>query len=206
VTERRGFAARSFNGIMKYLRTFVAVEVSPEVQSRAGDLMNRLRSSGVKATWTKLDNAHLTLKFLGDTPETLLPDVCRAVIKAAKSVEPFELRFGGAGAFPSLQRPQTLWLGVQQGSAEITQLQQAVDEALFDLRYPKERGRYIPHLTLGRARGGSPQQFAELRSLLEANQEFDAGITIVEELVLFSSTLDREKGPIYDVLAHAELK
>jgi 2'-5' RNA ligase len=190
---------------MQYLRTFVAVEISPEVQSRAGELMKRLSPSDVKATWTKLHNIHMTLKFLGDTPETLLPDVCRAVIKAAAKVEPFEMHFVGAGAFPSLQRPQTLWLGVREGSEEITELQQAVDEALFDLRYPKERGRYSPHVTLGRARGGAPQQFAELRRLLENNAQFDAGISVVEEVVVFSSTLDRVKGPTYDVLAHAEL-
>ena len=56
---------------MKNIRTFVAVEVSPEVQARAANLMDRLRVSGVKATWTKPQNLHLTLKFLGDTPETL---------------------------------------------------------------------------------------------------------------------------------------
>lgn len=190
---------------MQYLRTFVAVEVSTEVQSRAAHLMDRLRASDVKATWTKLQNTHLTLKFLGDTSETLLPDVCRAVIKAAKTVEPFELRFTGAGAFPSLQRPQTLWLGVEHGLAEITELHRAVDEALFMLRYPKERGRFSPHLTLGRARGGSPQQFAELRRLLEVNAQFDAGISVVEDVVVFSSTLDRVKGPMYDVLSRAEL-
>lgn len=191
---------------MQYLRTFVAVEISGEVQSRAGILMDRLRVSGVKASWTKLQNIHLTLKFLGDTPETLLPDVCRAVIKGAATVEPFELTFRGAGAFPSLQRPQTLWIGVKVGMAEITELHAAIDEALFKLRYPKERGRFTPHLTLGRARGGTPEQFAELRKLLGENADFDAGVSVVEEVILFSSTLDRVNGPTYDVLARAELK
>jgi 2'-5' RNA ligase len=127
--------------------------------------MERLRASGVKATWTKLHNIHLTMKFLGDTPETLLPDVCRAVIKGAAKVEPFELRFVGAGAFPTMQRPQTLWIGVKEGLAEIT----------------------------------------ELRRLLQDNAEFDAGVSVVEEVILFSSTLDRVNGPTYDVLARAEL-
>lgn len=190
---------------MKYLRTFVAIEISPEVQARAGQLIDRLRLSGVKASWTKLQNSHLTLKFLGDTPETLVPDVCRAVIKAAKNVEPFELRFLGAGAFPSLQRPQTLWLGVEHGLAEISELHQAVDEALFALRYPKERGRFSPHLTLGRARGGSPHDFAELRRILEENTAFDAGVSVVDDVVVFSSMLDRVHGPTYDVLSRATL-
>jgi 2'-5' RNA ligase len=148
---------------------------------------------------------HLTLKFLGDTAETLLPDVCRAVIKAAANVEPFELTFVGAGAFPTLQRPQTLWLGVKEGLNEIAELHSAVDESLFLLRYPKERSRFLPHLTLGRARGGSPEQFAELRRILEESSQFDAGVSVVEEAILYSSTLDRVNGPSYDVLARAEL-
>lgn len=191
---------------MKNLRTFVAVEVSPDVQSRASHLIDRLRVSGIKGTWTKPHNMHLTLKFLGDTPPTLLPDVCRAVMKASANTPAFEMRFGGAGAFPSNQRAQTLWMGVQSGIEEITALQQSIDEALFQLRYPKERRRFTPHLTLGRSRGGTPQQFAELRKLLDENAAFDAGVSFVEEVIVFSSTLDREAGPTYEVLSRTELK
>jgi 2'-5' RNA ligase len=190
---------------MKNIRTFVAVEVAPGVQARAGQLMERLRVCGVKVTWTKLHNLHLTLKFLGDTPETLLPDVCRAVSKACQGVSAFEMNYAGAGAFPSAQRPQTLWLGTSSGLQEITSLQRSIDESLHQLRYPKERRQYLPHLTLGRTRGGTPQQFLELRQLIEQNATFDAGISIVEEVIVFSSTLDRETGPTYDVLSRTEL-
>jgi 2'-5' RNA ligase len=88
---------------------------------------------------------------------------------------------------------------------EITELFHAVDDALFMLRYPKERGRFSPHLTLGRARGGSPQQFADLRRLLDENSQFDAGVSVVDDVVVFSSTLDRVHGPTYDVLSRAPL-
>ena len=190
---------------MKYLRPFVAVAISAEIQANVAGLMKQLRPVGVKTSWTKLENLHLTLKFLGDTPETLIPDICRAVIKAAKTVEPFELQFQGTGAFPSLQRPQTLWLGVGHGLEELTELHEAIDNGLFALRYPKERGRFNPHLTLGRARGGSPLQLAELRTCLEQNAQFDAGLTVVEEVLLYASSLDRTDGPQYDVLATAPL-
>src|SRR5688572_1484865 len=110
---------------MKNLRTFVAVEVSSEVRAKAAQLIDRMRSSGIKATWTKPHNMHLTIKFLGDTPETLLAEMCRVVSKASVVIPSFELRFGGAGAFPSNQRPQTLWLGVRDGVEEITALQQS---------------------------------------------------------------------------------
>jgi 2'-5' RNA ligase len=191
---------------MKNIRTFVAIEVSPEVQARAGQLMDLLRGSGAKVTWTKLHNLHLSLKFLGDTPETLLPDVCRAVSKACAGAKSFEMKFHGAGAFPSVQRPQTLWLGVSTGVRDVASLQQSIDQALHPLRYPKERRKYVPHLTLGRTRDGTAEQWQSLRELIESNAEFDAGISIVEEVIVFSSVLDREKGPTYEVLSRTELE
>jgi 2'-5' RNA ligase len=190
---------------MKNIRTFVAVEVSGEVKSRAANLIDKLKTSGIKASWTKPDSMHLTLKFLGDTPETLLAEVCRAVQKASASVACFDLHFGGAGAFPNSQRPQTLWLGVQRGLEEVTALQQSVDESLFQLRYPKERRRFTPHLTLGRCRGGSPEQFADLRRIIEENTAFNAGVSIIEEVVVFESMLERGPEPVYEVLSRTEL-
>jgi 2'-5' RNA ligase len=190
---------------MKNLRTFVAVEISGEVKARAMSLIDRLKTSGIKASWSKPDKMHLTLKFLGDTPETLLADVCRAVQKASAGIACFELRFGGAGAFPSLQRPQTLWLGVQSGLAEIMALQQSIDEALFQLRYPKEHRRFTPHLTLGRCRGGTPEQFAELRRIIEENAAFNGGVSIIEEVIVFESILERGTEPAYEVLSRTEL-
>lgn len=190
---------------MKNIRTFVAFEVSHEVRSKAAQLIDRLRASGIKATWTKPENMHLTLKFLGDTPETLLADVCRVVSKASVVIPSFEMHFGGAGAFPSNQRPQTIWLGVKNGLDEVTALQQSLDDALHQLRYPKEHRRFHPHLTLGRSRGGSPQQIAELKRIIEENANFDAGISIVEEVIVFESMLDRQNGPSYEVLSRTEL-
>ena len=190
---------------MKNIRTFVAVEVSGEVKSHAMKLIDQFKTTGVKASWAKPENMHLTLKFLGDTPETLLAEVCRAVQKASEKLACFELRFGGAGAFPGLQRPQTLWMGVQSGLEEITSLQESIDEALFQLRYPRERRRFTPHLTLGRCRGGSPQQFAELGHIIEENAAFNGGVSITEEVIVFESMLERGSEPIYEVLSRTEL-
>ena len=59
---------------------------------------------------------HLTLKFLGDVPDTETPDICRVVAAAAAEFEPFEIICRGAGAFPDIHRPQTLWIGIEDGA------------------------------------------------------------------------------------------
>ena len=93
------------------IRTFIAVEVSNEVRQRAVELIEHLRTSGAKISWTKPHNMHLTLKFLGDTPEERLAEVGQAVVSAAVETPAFALRLQGVGVFPDARRPQTLWVG-----------------------------------------------------------------------------------------------
>jgi 2'-5' RNA ligase len=188
---------------MSTLRTFVAVEMSPQVRSRAADLVERLRVSQVKATWIKPDNMHLTLKFLGDTPENLIADVAQELTEAARGQQPFTIRVAGAGAFPDTRRPRTVWIGVQEGRQEICELAGRIEAALTRLGIRRERRSYSPHLTIARVRGSGPKQ-GELGQAVAANQDFEAGTTSVAEVVLFASYLE-PSGARYEALARAPL-
>jgi len=188
---------------MTRLRTFIAVEASPDVQGRASALIQRLRTSQAKVSWTKPENMHLTLKFLGDTDESLIPDICRRISQAADRFTPFRVAFAHAGAFPSIQRPRTLWLGVAEGAEQMIALQAEVESALRELRFPREHRRFNPHLTLGRVRGGGAEQ-QELAQLLTAQADFVGGTCEVDELVYFASYLE-PAGPTYQVLSRAPL-
>ena len=66
---------------------------------------------------------HLTLKFLGDVPDTDTPDICRVVQKVADDFEPFEIICRGAGTFPNVRDPRTLWIGIEDGADELSGLQ-----------------------------------------------------------------------------------
>lgn len=189
---------------MQPLRTFVAVEISPEVRSQALRLIDRLRASGAKVKWTEAANLHWTLKFLGDVPAVEVVDVCRAVQEAAAPFTPFEIVARGVGAFPSIGRPRTLWLGVGEGAEPMELLFQAIDRTLGELGYPPEPRHFTPHLTLGRVRDGGAGT-AELTELLKKLADFDAGAMTVDEVVTFSSTLSRD-GPTHEPLARAELQ
>lgn len=185
------------------IRTFVAVEVSESVRSQAAELVRRLKPNPVKIGWVEPANMHITLKFLGEQTDEAVADICRAVQEGAATVEPFEFRCVGAGAFPNLERPRTLWLGVTDGLAQLQGLHAAIDAALARLRFPRDRQRFLPHLTIGRVREGG----VGLRSLadgLRNLQDFAGGTTVVDEVTVFSSQL-RPSGPVYEVLATASL-
>ena len=97
------------------VRTFVAIETSDAVRQRTAELIGIFAATGAKVSWVQPRNLHLTLKFLDEVPLNSVPQVSAAVEEAAASLPPFELEICGAGAFPSANRPRTLWLGTDRG-------------------------------------------------------------------------------------------
>lgn len=184
------------------IRTFVAVAASPEVCRGALDLVAALRVTAGDVKWVEDQNLHWTLQFLGDVDELETPAVCDAVAAALRDLEPFELEARGAGAFPSPDRPRTLWLGAGRGSKEMILLQKAIQKKLGKLGFRGEARRYVPHLTLGRAgRHARPESLsAELAELAD----YEAGSMLVDEVTVYASRLSRE-GPTYDILSRAPL-
>ena len=184
------------------VRTFVAVEISSEVRSRAAQLIARLSTTSAKVKWVETHNLHMTLKFLGEVDLREAPQVCAAVAEAMAQLPPFSIRVAGAGAFPDLRHPRTVWLGVSEGVEEMVQLHERLEAALARLGFRKEHRRFRPHLTIGRVR--STQGGADLGDLIARDADFAAGVSDVDEVVVFSSELNRD-GPTYEPLSTAEL-
>jgi 2'-5' RNA ligase len=187
---------------MPRTRTFVAVETNHEIRQRAVEFVRQLAATAADVKWVLPENLHWTLQFLGDVDDLEIPSVCTAVAEAANEFEPFDLNALGAGAFPSADRPRTIWIGAGQGGAEMSALQKSIDRRLRKLGYRSEHRRFVPHLTLGRAgRHGRP---ASMASALANLQDFDAGSMLVDEVTIFASRLTRE-GSIYEPLSRAPL-
>jgi 2'-5' RNA ligase len=186
---------------MATLRCFVAVEASPEVRGRAQALVRQLKTADADVKWIEPDHMHWTIKFLGEVPEKDVPEVCYTVTAALRSQETFEFRAQSCGAFPHLGRPRTLWLGGGEGTAQMIALAGVVEDALGKVGYRKEARRFEPHLTIGRVRTG--RNVESLADLVRQNANYDAGVTIVDEVVVFSSDL-KPTGPVYDALCRVE--
>jgi 2'-5' RNA ligase len=185
------------------IRTFVAVEIDPAVREMAAELIAELSTAGANVKWVDAQNMHITVKFLGEVDTREVHEVCRAVETAVAPLAPFVLEVRGAGAFPNVRRPRTLWLGTRQGSEPFVELAERVDKQLHRLGYPREGRRFHAHLTLGRVRQGEAG-LARLAELLAERADFEAGRSDVSEAVIFSSDLDRG-GPTYEPLGHAAL-
>ena len=135
------------------MRVFVAVTPPPEVRRAAlGAVEAAARELGSAVRWTKQENIHLTLKFLGEVPDETLGAVRDALREACSAHAPFDARLRGLGAFPTPRRARVVWAGVDEGAEEITALAASVESALKPLGFRREGRPYVPHATLGRAR------------------------------------------------------
>lgn len=192
---------------MKNLRTFVAVEVSNAARRYAQSLMDELESKLTGVHWTRRDNLHLTLKFLGDIPESEINGVCRAIRAAVAAQQPFEIQCAGLGAFPSDARPRTLWVGIRQGDERLRQLQGEIDGQLTSYGFAPERRRFHGHLTIGRIRqriGLTADQVNQVCQLVDRERSAEGVFMELDQVVTFSSFVD-STGRVYQPIDHAEL-
>lgn len=189
---------------MARIRTFIAIDISPAVRRRAAVLQDKLRESEVNASWTDPENIHVTMQFLGDVDETLVPEVCKRVAAAAAPFAPFHASFAQAGAFPAADRPRTVWIGVDEGRENLVELHHAVQESLIEMRFPRELRTYKPHLTIGRIRDGGARRL-RLTELLAHYHDFKADSCEVTEVLIYASYLERS-GPTYQIMGRAPLE
>ena len=184
------------------MRMFVAVDVSLNTRIRAKKLVDRLQRAGVEARWTAEDQLHISLKFLGEVGSNRSVEICRAVQRAAGRCESFSFECRGAGGYPNSERPRVLWMGVTEGGTEFKSLQHEVEEELSEIGFRPESRAFTPHLTIGRMRRAR-DEVSTVGEILAECAEFDGGETVVDELVLYASELDRRHGPTYSVLGRA---
>ena len=179
------------------LRTFVGVALPDDVQSALADVSRELARTESGVRWTKREDLHVTLKFLGDTPQGEIVEVCRLLGEATADMAPFRIEVRGLGCFPTPSRPRVIWAAVGDGTEQLERLNDRVETRLREVGYPGERRRYVAHVTLGRfARRGS----GGLGSLIEERREEVYGEFAAKGITYYASELDR-RGPSYAVLA-----
>ncbi len=185
-------------------RTFIAVPVPENLGAKLTRLQSLLAPEVSEVRWVSTPPFHLTLAFLGDVDETDLNDVCRAVAEATKSLDPFDLRIEGIGAFPDLQRPRALWTGlVGPGLEPLAVLRASIAGAVTRLNYPPDK-QFHPHVTLGRLKPGRTA-VRDLTPLVKHYRTWSAGSFRLTEAVTYASTLTQD-GPVYATLGTAPLR
>ena len=131
-------------------RAFVALLLDDLVRASVDAEIERLRPWSQAVAWVPPANLHVTLKFLGEQSDARLSDATAALAEAASDASPFDLAFHGLGAFPGLERPRILWIGMAEGAVAARAVQASLDAALERRGFPRDDRPWHPHLTIGR--------------------------------------------------------
>ena len=180
---------------MTMVRTFMAVELAPEIRSALAALQARLAHGpgGAAGRWIKPEGIHLTLKFLGDVDTRRLPDLYGATDRACASQAPFEVQVAGLGCFPNVRRPRVVWVGIVDQSGLLAALQRDIERACAALGYAPEERAFTPHLTLARVRQEATLGDVQaLGGMVETAQVGALGVQRVECAHIFKSELRPE--------------
>jgi RNA 2',3'-cyclic 3'-phosphodiesterase len=174
------------------LRTFVAIELPSVLLGEIGSLLERMRGEtpGGKLRFPPPENIHLTLKFLGPTPETQVAAILAALESALSRSITFELTPRGIGAFPPQGAPHVVWLGLEGDLARLNETAESVETALHPLGFPREGRPFSPHLTIARAPRNAPGKAAgeALKTLARLDVPLFSGFR-VETVTLMESRL-----------------
>ncbi len=194
---------RSILQMPETVRTFIAIELNEGIHSELASLQSLLKRSNADVKWMQPESIHLTLKFFGNIDARKINEIEKILNETAASAEPFVLTLKGIGAFPKLDYPQVIWVGVENGAVQSQQLAKMLEEKLEKIGIPREGREFHPHLTLGRVK--SLKNKDNLKEIIEATK-FEPGSTVdVNHLTLFKSELTRE-GSIYTPLFIARMK
>ena len=183
------------------LRLFVAVELPAEALDLLAAVQKDLTAARGDVKWSRPQQIHLTLKFLGDLPPNEVATLSAALDKAASLSPACASRLAAIGAFPTVRRPRVVWAGLEEPSGRLLELQQRVDEATKYLTPVDPRG-FAPHLTLGRVHG--PKNLPKLAAAIEAYRLAATPEIPISEIVLVQSVLGRD-GPTYTTLHRSAL-
>ena len=164
------------------MRLFVGISIPEDVVLCLRSVVDTLKPLA-DLRWSRVDELHLTTKFIGEQPVSRVCDVERALGTLGERA-PFRVGIRCLGWFPTARDPRVFWAGVDP-SAELTALARDTSRALVALGVPEEARPYAPHLTL--ARVAASARLEPLRHALQELASTDFGAVTVDAFTLYES-------------------
>lgn len=188
------------------VRTFIALKIPSDLADALADVQRSLKTRMPPGSvrWTRVDQIHLTLRFLGNVAIGDV-DLLRERIQAASAqTAPLSLELGGIGCFPDSRNPRVIWVGVGGEIERLRSLQTAVEVACGEIAGHEERREFSPHLTIGRVKPGDRRGVRVGGAAVEGFKAGTLGGWVAATLHLIRSDLSAE-GPRYTDLAEFPL-
>ena len=182
-------------------RLFIAVPFYPEPEFL--ESLNHLQQvlKYDKIHWIQSQFMHFTLRFLGATENSKIPEIIRIITAGIEHHAPFKIQLAQLGIFGSKYQPRVLWCGIEDSESFI-RLHHNI-EAGLQLPKPPQEGHYVPHLTLGRIQ--KIEDKPRFQRILDTQRNDFRQTVLISEIILYQSILS-EKLPVYKTIERFELK
>jgi 2'-5' RNA ligase len=185
------------------MRLFIALPLPEDTHHALGRIIQELKRASAAVRWVHQDHIHLTLRFLGDTDQSLVPQLKQLIDTKAHAHAALTVTLDRLGAFPNLRNPRVYWISASD-QVMVNQLQNLaaqIEQGVRELGFEPEKKLFKPHLTLGRVK--QPDNLERLGQLIETYRLPSLRVPL-STVVLFHSTLTPQ-GPIYRRLHESPL-
>jgi len=179
------------NSLTDPLRLFIAISIPEPVRDeiiRVQEELLPLVPRGV-ARWTRPDQFHLTLRFLGDVPADGVEDLKKSAGAVCRNARPLSLRAEGIGFFPNLRAPRVIWVGINDGAGRLVDLQQQIETAVGPFSPEPGEKNFTGHVTLGRLKNPRPADTRDLAARAQTLEKRLFGEWTSQEMEIIRSEL-----------------
>lgn len=187
------------------MRCFIALDIDDSLKQEFERIQHKLKKEADlkkgDAAWVNPEKIHLTLKFLGETDEALIPEICKAVERATADRKSFDLDLCRIGSF-GRKSARVVWIGCDE-SRELEILHQRIEEELQQLSVAGDNKKFSAHLTLCRVKNFKAG--VRIKKVLKNFADLRLGPLMIDSVAFYESRL-QSNGAVYTKLGTFNLK
>lgn len=178
------------------IRCFLAFDIENiTVLRKIIEIQKLLFNTGALIKFVKPENIHITMKFFG----SISPKLIKTITKELQKIEfnSFQAKLNGLGVFPRITHPLIVWIGITQGSDNLSKIFKQIDPVLSNLGFKRDFKGFSPHITIARIK--TQKNITNLVDLIKNKSEYNFGEIQINSLKLKKSELT-PNGPIYTTI------
>ena len=178
------------------IRSFISVDLDdPDINTRISKAQHDLEQTGASLKLVSAEILHLTLRFLGEIPQSTVQKVIEAM--DGLRFQPFEIQFSGLGVFPNPRRISVVWVGIVSGKEQLDSIFRELEPRLRQIGLPPDNKGFSPHMTIARVKSGVNKE--ALARCVESMRGMEFGRFEASSVRLKRSVLT-PKGPQYTTI------
>jgi len=175
------------------MRVFISIDIDDDVvRTMAKNVQEILKGLRIRATYPKLEDLHITIKFIGEIDSGVLGEILFRLNEVRFSS--FELKVDGVDGFPSIERPRVVFLRIRDDTGELQRLKAVIENRLTGL-VGRDTKKFRPHITVARIK-----QQVVLRPDTLKSFTLDSDVELVVESFKVKESILTPRGPIYKTI------